>query len=288
MGEDLSASDLEVIPAAALQTILACSGAPVAVRPLRGGRGVNRTLCITTRAGRLVLKQRIGSEPRPGADAAREVACQRVGAAVGAAPAVFGAAPDASWILMECVAGAVWTARRLQAEEELRRLCVCLRRLHGAPPPEGVAPFDPMAIAAGQARAILARDPAARGPVDAALTRTRELAAACAGVKARPVTTHGDLHAGNLIGPGPMLVDFEYAQLADPVYDLACLCVYHPALAPRGGALLAMAGISDGDGALRLARYRELFGCLNRLWHRAQELRGAPQAGAGENAGDGP
>lgn len=91
-----------------------------------------------------------------------------------------------------------------------------------------------------------------------------------------------------------MLVDFEYAQLADPVYDLACLCVYHPALAPRGGALLAMAGmlamagISDGEGALRLARYRELFGCLNRLWYRAQELRGAPHAGAGENAGEGP
>jgi hypothetical protein len=37
---------------------------------------------------------------------------------------------------------------------------------------------------------------------------------------------HGDLNASNRIESLPMLVDWEYAQLADPVYDLACLSVY--------------------------------------------------------------
>jgi aminoglycoside phosphotransferase (APT) family kinase protein len=87
------------------------------------------------------------------------------------------------------------------------------------------------------------------------------------------VTTHGDLNASNLIGPLPMLVDWEYAQLADPVYDLACLSVYYPGLRMRGEELLGMAGITDADGAMRPRLHVQLFDSLNRLWERAEVLR---------------
>src|SRR6516162_11933821 len=92
-----------------------------------------------------------------------------------------------------------------------------------------------------------------------------------------PVTTHGDLDAGNLVGPVPMLVDWEYAQLADPVYDLACLCVYYPDLRLRGGELLGATGITDADGIVRLRLHTELFDSLNRLWEKAQALRDLAQ-----------
>jgi aminoglycoside phosphotransferase (APT) family kinase protein len=191
------------------------------------------------------------------------------------APAVLDAAPDGSWILMDYVEGGMWTPARLQAPEGLRTLGARLQRLHATAPPEGVAAFDPVSIARGLAEAILARDPAAAAQVNALLAHTRQLALDCAAFAVTPVTTHGDLNATNLIGPVPMLVDWEYAQLADPVYDLACLSVYYPGLRLRGGELLGTAGITDVNGALRLRLHAQLFDSLNRLWEQAEALRQA-------------
>ncbi len=276
MAEDIPAPDL-VIAASILRRIPGCAGgeAPVCVQAMHGGRKVNRNLRIDTRAGRFVLRQRISQGPRPGADALREVACHRAAAAAGAAPAVLDAAPDGSWILMDYVEGGMWSAPRLQECEGLRSLGACLQRLHAMAPPAGFAAFDPASIAMGFARAILERDPAAAGQVDALVKRTEQLAANCAAFAAKPVTTHGDLVAGNVIGPIPMLVDWEYSQLADPVHDLACLSIYYPGLRQRGEELLGAAGITDGSATMRLRLHTELFDGLNRLWQQAQALQHA-------------
>ncbi len=274
MVEDIPASDRWVIPASLLRRIPGCAGgeAPLSVQRLYGGRNVNRNLRIDTRAGRFVLRQRIWEGPRPGADSLREVGCHRAAAAAGVAPAVLDAAPDGRWILMDYIEGGMWTPAQLQAAEGLRTLGARLRRLHAITPPKGLAAFDPVSIATGQARAILERDPAATAEIDALVARTRQLAADCATFAATPVTTHGDLNASNLIGPVPMLVDWEYAQLADPVYDLACLSVYYPGLRLRVGELLGAAGITEAHGAVRLRLHVELFDSLNRLWEQAEAL----------------
>jgi aminoglycoside phosphotransferase (APT) family kinase protein len=275
MVEGISASDRWLIPASVLRRIPGCAAGetPISVQLLHGGRNVNRNLRIDTRAGRFVLRQRIREGPRPGADPLREVACHRAAAAAGVAPAVLDAAPDASWILMDYVEGGIWTPPRLRAAEGLRILGVCLQRLHAITPPMGLAAFDPVSIARGLAQAILERDPAAAAQVDALVARTRQLALDCAAFAVTPVTTHGDLNASNLIGPVPMLVDWEYAQLADPVYDLACLSVYYPGLRLRAGELLGTAGITDANGVVRLRVHAQLFDCLNGLWEQAEALR---------------
>ena len=279
MVEGIPASDRCVIPTWILRRIPGCAGgeAPLSVQLLRGGRNVNRNLRIDTRAGRFVLRQRIREGPRPGADSLREVACHRAAAAAGVAPAVLDTAPDGGWILMDYIEGGTWTPMQLQSAEGLRTLGARLQRLHAITPPKDVAAFDPGSIATGQARAILERDPAAAAQVDTLVARTQQLAVDCAALAATPVTTHGDLDAGNLVGPVPMLVDWEYAQLADPVYDLACLCVYYPDLRLRGGELLGATGIADADGIVRLRLYTELFDSLNRLWEKAQALRDLAQ-----------
>jgi len=279
MVEGIPASDRYVIPTWILRRIPGCAGgeAPLSVQLLRGGRNVNRNLRIDTRAGRFVLRQRIEEGPRPGADSLREVACHRAAAAVGVAPAVLDTAPDGGWILMDYIEGGTWTPMQLQSAEGLRTLGARLQRLHAITPPKDVAAFDPGSIATGQARAILERDPAGAAQVDTLVARTQQLAVDCAALAATPVTTHGDLDAGNLVGPVPMLVDWEYAQLADPVYDLACLCVYYPDLRLRGGELLGATGIADADGIVRLRLYTELFDSLNRLWEKAQALRDLAQ-----------
>jgi thiamine kinase len=277
MVEDIPASDRWVIPASVLRRIPGCAHgeAPLSVQLLLGGRNVNRNLRIDTRAGRFVLRRRIWEGPRPGADSLREVACHCAAAAAGVAPAVLDTATDGSWILMDYIDGGMWTPMQLQAAEGLRALGARLQRLHAIMPPKGLAAFDPVSIATGQAQTILERDPAAAGEVDALVARARQLAVDCAAFAVTPVTTHGDLNVGNLIGPVPMLVDWEYAQLADPVYDLACLSVYYPALRLRGGELLGAAGITDTNGAVRLRLHAELFDSLNRLWEWAEALRPA-------------
>jgi aminoglycoside phosphotransferase (APT) family kinase protein len=275
MVEDIPASDRSVIPASVLRRIPGCARgeAPLSVQLLLGGRSANRSLRIDTRAGRFVLRQRIWEGPRPGADSLREVACHCAAAAAGVAPAVLDAAPDGRWILMDYIEGGTWTPMRLQAAEGLRTLGARLRRLHALTPPKGLAAFDPVSIATGQAQSILERDPTAAAQVDALVARTRQLAVDCAAFATTPVTTHGDLNASNLIGSVPMLVDWEYAQLADPVYDLACLSVYYPGLRLRGGELLSAAGITDTNGAARLRLHAELFDSLNRLWEWAEAVR---------------
>jgi aminoglycoside phosphotransferase (APT) family kinase protein len=277
MVEDISASDRWVIPASVLRRIPGCAGgeAPLSLQLLHGGPNVNRNLRIDTRVGRFVLRQRIREGPRPGADPLREVACHRAAAAAAVAPAVLDAAPDGSWILMDYVEGAMWTPPRLQAPEGLRTLGACLQRLHAITPPTGLVAFDPVSIATGQAQAILERDPSATAQVNTLVARTRQLALDCAAFAVTPVMTHGDLNASNLIGPLPMLVDWEYAQLADPVYDLACLSVYYPGLRLRGGELLGTAGITDANGAVRLGLYAQLFDSLNGFWEQAEALRPA-------------
>jgi aminoglycoside phosphotransferase (APT) family kinase protein len=277
MVEDIPASDRWVIPTSILRRIPGCAGgeAPLRVQMLHGGRNVNRNLRIDTRAGRFVLRQRIWEGPRPGADSLREVACHRTAAAAGVAPAVLDSAPDGHWILMDYIQGGMWTPMQLQAAEGLRTLGARLQRLHALTPPTGLAAFDPVSIATGQAQVILERDPAAAAEVNALVARTQQLAMDCAAFVATPVTTHCDLNSSNLIGSLPMLVDWEYAQLADPVCDLACLSVYYPGLRLRGGELLGAAGITDANATVRLRLHAELFESLNRLWEQAQAPRRA-------------
>jgi hypothetical protein len=151
-----------MIPTSILRRIPGCAGgeAPLRVQMLHGGRNVNRNLRIDTRAGRFVLRQRICDGARPGADSLREVVCHRAAAAAGVAPTVLDSAPDGHWILMDYIEAGMWTPMQLQTAEGLRTLGTRLQRLHAITPPTGLAASDPVSIAAGQAQAILERDPA--------------------------------------------------------------------------------------------------------------------------------
>jgi thiamine kinase-like enzyme len=63
-----------------------------------------------------------------------------------------------------------------------------------------------------------------------------------------------------------VLIDWEYAQVADPTYDVACLLVYYPRVESHLEVLLGAAGLDSIADRAALTLQRELFGCLNRLW----------------------
>jgi aminoglycoside phosphotransferase (APT) family kinase protein len=78
-----------------------------------------------------------------------------------------------------------------------------------------------------------------------------------------------------MLGAGPMLVDWEYAQLVDPTYDIACLLTYFPALESRLPRLLSSSGLGSSAATVALALQRESFASLNQLWNAVN----TPKAG---------
>jgi aminoglycoside phosphotransferase (APT) family kinase protein len=97
----------------------------------------------------------------------------------------------------------------------------------------------------------------------------------------RPASiVHGDLHHGNVITADRVyFIDWEYAQVADPLHDLACILAYYPRAAPHGGLLLEASGL-DASGATpaMLADVTNVFVLVNYLWYRARRVARAVPA----------
>jgi len=259
-----------MIPAHVLALVPGCADArpPRAVVPLQGGEGRNEVLRIDTVEGRFVWRRRLPPVDRPGAAARTELAAHRHAAAAGLAPPVLRAAPDASWILMEYIDHAPWTEEYLCSDEGMQQLLERLDTLHAIPAPTDVPPADAGAMARGYVERLQRRAPAAAESLQPLVQRVEAISAELAELEVEAVLVHGDLMAGNMLGQGPRLVDWEYAQAADPTWDWACLLSYYPALEPWAERLMEEKGDAQRHRA-RLTLQRERFDLLNRLWQRA-------------------
>jgi thiamine kinase-like enzyme len=131
-----------------------------------------------------------------------------------------------------------------------------LRRLHGGPSIPGR--FDAFRVVE-----VYARTAAARGiPIPHEYDRARELAAQIETLRsAAPlVPCHNDLLAANFIHDGERvwLVDWEYAGMGDPFFDLANFAVNNGLDEDGEAALLAAYGAEDTQ-ALTLMRFMSDF-----------------------------
>ena len=266
-----------MIPDSVLVRIPGCEQGlpPMGMQILPGGRGCNSVLRVDTREGRFVLRQRHLPLDRPGSFARMELVAHTVAARSGFAPRVIDAAPDGSWMLMPYVEDELWTEARLLSNEGVETLGERLAQLHALPFPEGLPPWDGLAVARQYLQPLQAEMSRQQAQCAALLPRVEELVSAINGLTCGAVLNHGDLQHGNLLGPGPTLLDWEYAQVADPTYDIACLLTYYPSLERQLERLLASAGLASlGDRAV-LRLQQELFAAINRLW----EAVNTPKAG---------
>jgi aminoglycoside phosphotransferase (APT) family kinase protein len=259
-----------MIPPHLLSRIPGCSDAepPLAVEPLPGGQGRNIVVRVETRAGRFVLRQRLAPVDRPGALAVTELRAHSLAAGAGLAPRILDAATDGGWLLMEHVDAPAWTSAQLESPRGVERLAGYLRKLHTLVVPADLPAADAPAMAHGYVERLRRRDPASARALQPLVDQVGRLSAVLAPT-ARRVLVHGDLAASNILGAAPMLVDWEYAQAADPGWDFACLLSYYPELQARLEPFLAAAGIGDAVARERFRLERERFGLLNRLWDQA-------------------
>lgn len=258
-----------MIPAEVLARIPGCeAGRPLLdVQPLPGGRGRNQVRRVDTAQGRFVWRQRHAPIDRPGSRAADELLAQRAAAAAGLAPAIIAAEPGGQWLLMEFVDAPQWTRERLQTPAGIEIVAQRLAALHALPVPAGLVAVDAAGIARGylaQLALVAPREAAALEPL---LTRIQALGHRLSNDGTGLVLNHGDLAVTNMLGEKPVLVDWEYAQLADRTWDLACLLGYYPSLDALAPRLLSSYGLEPGDRD-RLALQRERFELLNGLWER--------------------
>jgi aminoglycoside phosphotransferase (APT) family kinase protein len=256
-----------------LQHVPGCENgdAPYSQELLGGGK-VNRSFLVRTRRGRFVVRLNESTAADSGLDRDRELALHSAAARAGIAPHVIYACPDRSCLITDFVEGRLWTPHYFTRMRDLRSLGQRLRALHAVPAPP-LARFDPMAAARRYAAAIVrgvdddARLDDLLGRGDEAMRRARSAQRAASIV-------HSDVHHGNVLTADRIyFIDWEYAQVGDPLIDLACIMAYYPRAVAHGGLLLQASGL-DAAGVTpeMLTELTRVFNLLTYLWYRARRL----------------
>jgi thiamine kinase-like enzyme len=241
--------------------------APLRVERLVGG-SINDTWRVDTELGRFVLRVDGPAWRRPGVDREREQQLHEAAGRAGLAPRLLLRADSDGVQVSEYLEGRRWSEADYIVPRQLRRLGERLAQLHTLEVPAGILPFDPVACARDYLKAMSAEARAAAEP------RAAEIGAAAQQVADGTSTmsiVHGDLAHGNVLdGAQLWLLDWEYAQRADPLYDVACALAYYPQAQPQAAFLLGAAGAVGARLTERLAAAIRVYDALSDLWHRVR------------------
>lgn len=263
-----------MIPGELLIQVPGCEeGEPPYSQELIGGGRVNRSFLVRTRRGRFVVRLNDNTNSDPGLDRERELALHAAAAEAGLAPPVVYATPDRTALITEYVDGRLWTPHYFSRMRDLRSLGQRLRVLHAVTPPS-IAQYDPLATARGYADTIIRSDAGEAGRIHMLLANGIESLAKSGWGDRPPAIVHGDLHHGNVLTADRVyFIDWEYAQVADPLHDLACILAYYPRAASHGALLLEAAGLdATGVTPAMLNELTSVFTLVNYLWFRARRV----------------
>jgi thiamine kinase len=257
-----------------LQHVPGCENgdAPYSQELLGGGK-VNRSFLVRTRRGRFVVRLNESVSADPGLDREREQLLQSVAAQAGIAPPVIYACPDQSCLITDYVEGRLWTPHYFTRMRDLRALGHRLRALHALPPPP-LPRFDPMVAARRYAALIVHADPGDRARIDDLLGQGEEALRTARSAQRAACIVHSDLHQGNVLTADRIyFIDWEFAQVGDPLIDLACVLAYYPRAVPHGPLLLEASGLdAAGVTPAMLGELTRVFNLLTYLWYRARRL----------------
>jgi len=263
-----------MIAGALLQYVPGCEdGEPPFSQEMLGGGKVNHSFLVRTRRGRFVVRLNENTGADSGLDRNRELAIHTVAAHAGIAPAVVYSAPDQSCLITEFIDGRLWTPHYFTRMRDLRSLGQRLRTLHALTPPS-VMRFDPLVVARRYADHIINHEPDESGRLQFLLAGGAESLARSGAEKRTPCIVHSDLHHGNVLTADRVyFIDWEYAQVGDPLLDLACIMAYYPRALPHGELLLEASGLADaGTTPAMLGELTNVFTLLTYLWYRARRV----------------
>jgi len=236
------------------------------IEPIKHGL-TNRSWLVSTDRDRFVVRiSDVGSSAELQIDRESEAIVLQHVARAGIGPQILRSNP-AGGILVTRYLGATWIEQDAQVDYNIDRLSSLLRRLHLLDVPAGVRVVDLASTVDGYVRTLLERGTHS-GLVSSEL---RECAAGTA-MQLRENSTsclcHNDVHYLNIVGSDPIrLIDWEYAGVGEPLFDLASLCIYHRySKAQRERLLTAYGAPSDATNWQRLELACWLFDYIRDLW----------------------
>ncbi len=240
---------------------------PVTLRPLAAGL-VNESYRVE-RSGRVYSMRLAADVTELGFDRDWECTVLECAARAGLAPAVACCEPSQGVLVTEWTRGDAWTAEELRLPDNIRALTGLVRQVHALPIPMPARVMSPAAWIAHYNRAAARagmQSVRSAGLRFAAKARLEDLAAI---PSAHGVLCHSDLHRHNVAaGERLVLLDWEYAHVSDPYWDLAAWIANNDGTAGFATQVLAgylerAAGEHESD-RLRLLIWLYDYVCL--LW----------------------
>ena len=238
----------------AMQRVPEIAGRELTLRPLSGGI-TNRNFLIVA-AGtddRWVIRLAGNDTHLLGISREVEHAATVAAAGVGVGPEVTAFIRPEGYLVTKFIIGSPVSDEAVHRPETLRRVADSLRRIHDGPAIPGL--FVPFRIV--EAYRALAAARGVRIPVEydlaQSVVRRIELAFLTNPVELQPC--HNDLLNANFIDDGARIriVDWEYAGMGDPFFDLGNFSINHE-LAPDEDTQL----LAAYDGEVRPARLARL------------------------------
>lgn len=236
------------------------------IEPIKHGL-TNRSWLVHADADRFVVRiSDVGAAQELQIDRNSEAVVLQHVSRAGIGPQVLRCDP-ARGVLVTRYLGATWTEQDTQSDQNIVRLAGVLRRLHALDVPVGVRAVDLAATVDGYIRTLLERGTHSR----LALSALRDCADESASQlrqDSTPRLCHNDVHHLNIVGSDPIrLIDWEYAGIGEPLFDLASVCVYHRYRKSQRERLLTAYGEpSSAINWQRLELACWLFDYIRDLW----------------------
>jgi thiamine kinase-like enzyme len=238
---------------AALQRVPEVAGRELTLTPLSGGI-TNRNYLVTANglAERYVLRLAGNDTHLLGISREVEHAATVLAAGVGVGPEVAAFIRPEGYLVTLFIEGRPVDDEKVHRPETLRAVADSIRRIHDGPAIPGL--FIPYRIVEAYRALAVARGVMIPNEYELAhaIGRRIELALLTAPIEMRPC--HNDLLNANFIDDGERIriVDWEYAGMGDPFFDLGNFSVNH-GLKPDEDAIL-LAAYEGGVGTARAAR----------------------------------
>jgi thiamine kinase len=191
----------------------------------------------------------------------------------GLGPRVLVCDPEAGVLVTELLSGSPWSLEYARTTVGIARLANLLRELHALSIADGIGRVDLSRVIEGYWTTLQA---AGRTITPDVIAKHEQARATTAMLKAdmRARLCHNDVHHLNLMDDGRLrLLDWEYAGLGDPFFDLAGVCCYHAYTPEQREQLLQhYLGRPDQPASTRLAAACWLFDYIRELWVAVRDV----------------
>jgi thiamine kinase-like enzyme len=271
--EDELRGDLRDQLVAALQRVPETAGRQLTLTALSGGI-TNRNYLVTPADGDDRFVIRLGGNDTHLLGISREVehAATVAAAGVGVGPEVVAFIRPEGYLVTRFIVGSEVTLEQVHTPETLARVADSLRRIHGGPAIPGL--FVPFRIVEAYRALAASRGVSIPPAWDRAHHAARRIEGALLQAPSDLVPCHNDLLNANFLDDGERIriVDWEYAGMGDPFFDLGNFSVNHDLTIEEDRFLLdAYDGFIEASRLARLELMRVISDFREAMWGVLQQ-----------------